>query len=59
MLSSKIDFDLKGSLSSVKPFSFDSAKLYNLIFEIILIKFFSKYGKRRGLGSNECIFLKF
>ena len=37
----------------------DSAKLYNLIFEIILIKFFSKYGKRRGLGSNECIFLKF
>ena len=59
MLSLKIDFDLRGSLSSVTPFSFDNAKLYNFKFEIILIKFFSKYGKRRGLGSNECMFLKF
>ena len=42
MLSLKIDFDLRGSLSSVTPFSFDNAKLYNFKFEIILIKFFSE-----------------
>ena len=59
MLSLKIDFVLKGSLRSVTPFSFDNARLYNFIFEIILIKFFFKYGHRRGLGSNECMFLKF
>ena len=59
MLSLKIDFDLRGNFNSVSPFLFDNAKLYNFIFLIILIKFFSKYGKRRGLGSNECMFLKF